>query len=832
MLIAAGAVTSAVRSVRSMFDVRLLRRREHAHAMAHARSYDEWRQLASQLRALEEADAGSGAGGGGGTGAGAGGGGKGADGGSDSGEESSLLYDAKLLREKTLHLAHMRLSCPNVRELMFGLRIDLVRNIANIAKSKLHEHYATIPEPIQHFLTEVREHLVMIRDWSEAQLPNSEKLAFFRETRHAFGRTALLLSGGGAYGTFHMGVVKALFDQHMLPRVLAGSSAGAIVCALISTRTDAELQHLFDHIEGFDFDFLSNAKALELFAHVLKNGSLHDIAHFVKRLRNLLGDLTFMEAYERSGRILNITVTPADANDPPRLLNYLTSPHALVWSAVAASSAFPGLFPAQHLLARNSLGEIVTFSATQTGDAGQERRWRDGSLEMDLPTQALGEMFNCNHTIVSQANPHLLPLVHLQKALGAKWGSIFEAELKHRVKVLQWLLPDWARPAGRALNLLTQDWEGDITMLVPCDVALAVSPITNPSRDELQYLSARGERAAWEVLSAIETGCSVEATLDACMAGVVNAARGGGRLPMAKGGACARGAPTIPSWLHMPAMGMPVVASWGDELAAVGGGAGGDAGGSAGGAGWGELSSALVASVGAPGRRSHHNLLNNLSLIDVPELDIPVFHDGVPSPEAPHQQYQHQHQHHQQLGTGTPGLGGSAAAPTTGAAAWTAGAGAGGGAGAGATAGAGAGAGAASRSVGDGEGADAPSAATSRGSPVGSSRDLDALSLPPSRSSSESALTRCLEAGVGGEGAGAGAGAGAGLLPTSRGAPQAASMLTRRRTLCEDGRLLLAMAHMDCTDESVDVWCALPTGSGTSAGDGGAHDDGLLEFAY
>jgi hypothetical protein len=29
-----------------------------------------------------------------------------------------------------------------------------------------------------------------------------------------------------------------------------------------------------------------------------------------------------------------------------------------------------------------------------------QRRWRDGSLEFDLPAQALGEMFNCNHFLV------------------------------------------------------------------------------------------------------------------------------------------------------------------------------------------------------------------------------------------------------------------------------------------------------------------------------------------------------------------------------------------------------------------------------------------------
>jgi len=39
------------------------------------------------------------------------------------------------------------------------------------------------------------------------------KLAFFNETRHAFGRTALLLSGGAGLGFYHVGFVKALFDQ-------------------------------------------------------------------------------------------------------------------------------------------------------------------------------------------------------------------------------------------------------------------------------------------------------------------------------------------------------------------------------------------------------------------------------------------------------------------------------------------------------------------------------------------------------------------------------------------------------------------------------------------
>lgn len=35
-------------------------------------------------------------------------------------------------------------------------------------------------------------------------MPLEEKISFLREARHAFGRTALVLSGGGSFGAFHM----------------------------------------------------------------------------------------------------------------------------------------------------------------------------------------------------------------------------------------------------------------------------------------------------------------------------------------------------------------------------------------------------------------------------------------------------------------------------------------------------------------------------------------------------------------------------------------------------------------------------------------------------
>ncbi len=41
------------------------------------------------------------------------------------------------------------------------------------------------------------------------------------------------LSGGAYLGYYHMGVIKALFAEGLLPRVISGASAGSIMTALI-----------------------------------------------------------------------------------------------------------------------------------------------------------------------------------------------------------------------------------------------------------------------------------------------------------------------------------------------------------------------------------------------------------------------------------------------------------------------------------------------------------------------------------------------------------------------------------------------------------------------
>lgn len=51
---------------------------------------------------------------------------------------------------------------------------------------------------------------------------------------------------------------------------------------------------------------------------------------------------------------------------------------------------------------RLGAGNIVTYYP-------EGLTWQDGSLELDLPMVKLAEMFNVNHFIVSQVNPHVIP---------------------------------------------------------------------------------------------------------------------------------------------------------------------------------------------------------------------------------------------------------------------------------------------------------------------------------------------------------------------------------------------------------------------------------------
>jgi TAG lipase / steryl ester hydrolase / phospholipase A2 / LPA acyltransferase len=64
----------------------------------------------------------------------------------------------------------------------------------------------------------------------------------------------------------------------------------------------------------------------------------------------------------------------------------------------------------------------------EQGPQASKRRWRDGSLEMDLPMMQIKELFNVNHFIVSQTNPHISPLLRM-KELVRTYGGRFAGKV-------------------------------------------------------------------------------------------------------------------------------------------------------------------------------------------------------------------------------------------------------------------------------------------------------------------------------------------------------------------------------------------------------------------
>lgn len=350
--------------------------------------------------------------------------------------------------------------------------------------------------------------------------------------RQSFGRSALLLSGGGTFGMAHTGVLKALFNAKLLPRIISGASAGSIVCAVMCTRTDEEIPALMEEFSYGDLAVFekgdgSESGVLSHLRRLLTEGSWSDIKNLTRVMRTMTSDLTFQEAYNRSRRILNICVSTESVYELPRLLNYITAPNVLIWSAVAASCSVPLVFNASPLLVKDPLtGDHLPWNPTP-------QRWIDGSVDNDLPMTRLAEMFNVNHFIVSQVNPHVVPFLskddHLipgdtakqreRQGIGAdkEWvytlTALAKDEALHRLHFMAELgiMPNLAT---KFRSILSQKYSGDINILPETSMHDLPNLLSNPTIDFMNRMSLAGERATWPKLSRIRDRCAIELALD------------------------------------------------------------------------------------------------------------------------------------------------------------------------------------------------------------------------------------------------------------------------------------------------------------------------------
>lgn len=420
------------------------------------------------------------------------------------------------------------------------LRSGLVRNLGNITSAKLFTHaYAGTKLLIDDYITQVALSIQYVTSLQPTPVHASgftsqAKLELLHDTRQAFGRTTLLLQGGSAFGLCHLGVVKALHLQGLLPRIITGTATGAMIAALVGIHPENELLDLLNgdtiDLSAFDHwrkDHPDSEGWIRVFfrrtMRFLRTGHLFDMGLLEECVRANVGDLTFEEAYARSKRILNITVATAGKTGSPNLLNYLTAPNVLIWSAAAASnaSASSTIRSPITIYCKDETGSIVPWPHTEdiVFQAWRHVNYNDG----ESPLSRISELFNVNHFIVSQARPYLIPFLRSELNLLDRrqtgWNNLSRslmrlvlAELRHRVRQLDYI---GLLPGSISRLLIDETIPGPNLTLVP-DLALQdlYHLFQRPTKERVADWTLKGERGVWPAISALKVREAIEVELD------------------------------------------------------------------------------------------------------------------------------------------------------------------------------------------------------------------------------------------------------------------------------------------------------------------------------
>ena len=110
------------------------------------------------------------------------------------------------------------------------------------------------------------------------------------------------------------------------------------VAAIVATRNDDMLRDLFKHMSEFDLSFFSNSTASQFVRHFLLKGTLQDIEVLQKRLRRLLGDLTFLEAFILSGSCAKHLSTSTYHETTSAEHEAISAKHEVLWLVVMVKS--------------------------------------------------------------------------------------------------------------------------------------------------------------------------------------------------------------------------------------------------------------------------------------------------------------------------------------------------------------------------------------------------------------------------------------------------------------------------------------------------------------
>ncbi|BFZ64433.1 hypothetical protein YB2330_005579 [Saitoella coloradoensis] len=443
-------------------------------------------------------------------------------------ENEYAYYDHVLIRKSFKRLRSLR-EKGDVRGLRSVLEECVKGNFGGIENPRLYSQtYYGTKRLIDQYLDEVDKSLNIVINSSE--ISQEDKRVMLRYLAKNYGRTALCLSGGASFAYYHFGVVKALLEADLLPNVITGTSGGGVIAALACTRTKNELKELLTPDLHAKITACKDPPSVWL-PRFWKTGARFDALDWARAAMWFCrGSMTFREAYERTGRILNISVIPSDVHSPPKLINYLTAPDTVIWSTLLASSAVPGILnPVVLMMKVKDENEKDGYRLVPYNFG---HRWKDGSLRTDIPLQSLNTHFNVTYSIVSQTNPHISlfffsargnvgrPVAHRK---GKGWrggflGSLAEQYLKLDLGMWMRVLRDLEllpRPASQDWsNVFLQRFDGTVTITpktVPSDFWYILN---DPNRERLERMILSGQRKTWPKLLFIKHRLSVERIIE------------------------------------------------------------------------------------------------------------------------------------------------------------------------------------------------------------------------------------------------------------------------------------------------------------------------------
>ena len=427
--------------------------------------------------------------------------------------DQTSLYDYAQIRLRLDRLRSLR-ARHDYHGLLFTLNEGIHGNMGGMGRSSLYRRakFGT-KKLIEQYIDEIDDSLRFLAELDHDAIDVQEKLDFFYRANVCFGRSALMLSGGGVLGFYHLGVVKTLLEQGLLPRVISGSSAGSLVAGVLGTHTEEELEHFY---EPANVHFEAEREASVFSQMFFGSNPQIDVGDLERLVARMVPDMTFQEAYEKTGRQISLTVAPAEPHQRSRLLNAITSPNVYVRSAVMASCAVPGVFPPVMLMAKNVHGEAQPYLPT--------RRWVDGSIADDLPAKRLQRLYSTNHYIVSMVNPIAIPFIRkdgesgaLASALGSLGVGMGRELLNFYRGMVQKQGDNWPR-FNMLMNsihaLMDQDYSGDINIVPSFRWYNPAKILSHLSEQDLIALMEGGEASAFPNVEAIRICTKISRTME------------------------------------------------------------------------------------------------------------------------------------------------------------------------------------------------------------------------------------------------------------------------------------------------------------------------------